>query len=61
MSTHWWDGRVMVVMMVMEWANAVSARRCGEVTGAKLLWASATRSWSEQPTTNSENGKRKLE
>lgn len=46
----------MPVMVVMEWANAVSARRRGEpnpaVTGAKPLWSSATRSLSEQPTIN---------
>ena len=32
---NWWDEQVMSVMVVMEWANAVSARRRGEVTGAK--------------------------
>lgn len=68
-SGNWWDERVMLVIMVMEWANAVSARRRGEpnpaVTGAKPLWSSATRSLSEQPTinyfTSKRNLKRKLE
>ena len=55
-SGNWWDGQVMPVMVVMEWANAVSARRRGEpnpaVTGAIPLLSSATRSLSEQPTIN---------
>lgn len=60
-AVHWWDGGVMLVMVVMEWANAVSARRCGGVTEASLLWALATRSLSRQPTINGEVLKRKLE
>ena len=34
MDIHWWDGRVILVMVVMEWANAVSSRRCGEGDGS---------------------------
>lgn len=51
----------MLLMLMMEWANAVSARRGGEVTGAKLDWASATRSLLTTPIIDNEISKRKLE